>query len=203
MTTPKLFIRSLGCWCILCIAVGSTARTGYAAALSWTVDGTFDNGRTLSGTFNYDATTQTVSNWNLTGAFNYTYTPADSVFQTGECCTDQTAFIFTTLDTALSLEIAFNSNLPGGGGTATIAGGSDSFQLVEKPAVIYVLTSGTAITESVVVPPPTPPSMPTPPSLPDPTPVPEPASAQYVAGCVLLGLVGAVVRRRRFGWLQP
>jgi hypothetical protein len=209
MTPRKLFVAPLGCWCALCIACASISGTIQAAPLAWTVTGTFSNGNSLSGSFNYDASTKTASNWNLTGAFNYTYTPADSLFQAGECCTDQVALIFTTFDSVLSLELAFNPNLTNSGGTSNIANGSSEvYQLTDRPPVLYIVTGGSATTGSVVPTPPTPqpptPGPPTPePPTPGPDAAPEPGTAPYIAGSLLLGLLGAVVRRRGRSSSQP
>ena len=193
MTVWKLFVALLSCWCALCIVGFSTSSTLEAAPLTWTVTGSFTNGSSLSGTFNYDASTQTASAWNLTGAFNYAYTPADSLFQAGECCTDQVAFIFTTFDTALSLELAFNPNLTNNGGTSNIANGSSEvFQLTDRPPVTYLLTSGSATTGSVGPPPPPPQDT-----------TPEPGTGLYLAGSLLLGGLGALVRRRRIKAANP
>ena len=145
MPHRKLLTHTLIYVSLFCLSGFSTANTLNAATLTWTVDGSFANGSALSGTFDYDASTGLVSNWNLTGVFHYNYTPADSVFTFGRCCTDQVDFIFTTFDTALTLDFAFRPNLPSSGAATAIAGGDEIFQLTDKPATSFALTGGTAV----------------------------------------------------------
>jgi hypothetical protein len=168
-------LGSLGAVCLLGLFTSSTLP---ATPLTWTVSGTFDNGSALAGTFEYDADTSTVSNWDLTGAFNYEFTPSNSLHQLGQCCTDQTDFIFYTPDGLLTLDFAFNPDLTDAGITSNIAGGEETYQFTDKPATTYLLVSGSGYTGSAPV-------------------IPEPASLCYLAIGLPLGAFVLIRRHRR------
>lgn len=162
---------------VLVFGLGSFSTVS-AAPVFWTVNAVFENGKSLTGTFYFDATTSMASNWNLTGASGFNYTPANSLFSSGQCCTDQFEFDFTAGSGSLVLAFAFNPDLTNAGGTSHIAGGSESFTLVDKPPVFVNIdpTKGGGAVSGAG------------------TSIPEPGTAALgLAGIA----VGALVHRRR------
>ncbi|HVW84961.1 MAG TPA: hypothetical protein VHB50_09780 [Bryobacteraceae bacterium] len=116
-----------------------------ASPLVWTISGTFANNSVLTGTLTYDPAAGAPSDWNLLGAFNFDYTPANSTFIAGQCCTDQFEFIFTTSANILTLSFAFNPDLTSAGGTSSLAGGDETFSTSPINTNTINLVSGRAV----------------------------------------------------------
>ena len=69
--------------CLLCTSALVLAQASFGASVNWTLSNVaFNDSATASGTFTFDASTQKVTNWNISvtsGALSaFTYTPADS-----------------------------------------------------------------------------------------------------------------------------
>lgn len=169
---------------LLAALIAFTSAVALADDVTWTLNNvTFNDGGTASGTFTYDADTQTVDNWNLTttsgsilGGSNYD--PGDSSYFIQNLGNPQDSIIFEIGQ--LQLRITPISALTDAGGNVAInlntangeSGGVECFNC--SPFRIFVSGDLSAATVNET---------------------PEPASIFFL-GSGLLGLAGGV--RRRF-----
>lgn len=121
----------LGLACLVTLCLGSAA-TSHAAPITWSLAGvTFDDLGTATGTFVYDADTNTYSNINIT-------TTAGSA-ESGAAYGQPTGGNATFIDMATSLPVVvnvtqrftmnFQAALTNAGGTVALAGGAESLCL--------------------------------------------------------------------------
>ena len=102
------------------------ASSSFGADVTWYLnDVTFNDGASASGSFDWDADTQTLSNWNITATAGtlsaFTYTPADSsggnYFQVSGY---ENEFLFTVNGSTRQLRMTPVSALTDAGGTVAI-----------------------------------------------------------------------------------
>lgn len=162
------------------------AQTGLASTVNWSLNNVaFNDGATASGTFDWDATSQSVSNWNISvtsGTLSaFTYTPADS---TGgaflQAAGYEKTYFFSVIGSTRQLRMTPLAPLTDQGGTIginlnTFGGGSGSVECFNcspyRPIVSGSFTTAAAI----------------------PTSTPEPASVSLMG----LGLAGSIFLARK------
>jgi hypothetical protein len=126
----KLFISLAG--------ICAFPNAAVAVPVSWTVNGTFDDGGTLSGSFTYDASTNNMSAWTLTVAGGNVGTFPGLVYSDGiansfqDLAGTDNRFIFcstvnctnpTSGDQRRDLRLAFDSALTDAGGLIPLLAG--------------------------------------------------------------------------------
>jgi hypothetical protein len=181
------------------------AKPALAVQLTWTFNNiTFDDGGTASGTFEYDADTNTYSNFNISVAGGdttffppFTYSPATS-FLLDDPASDASRFSAVTNETVIvpifdgssfridrlrSFFISFDQPLTNAGGTINVlnaAGGLGGGEFSSFPTNLprFGRRSIEEGTVSAVV-----------------APVPEPNSVVGLAGLAMLGL-GKLTRKK-------
>jgi hypothetical protein len=170
---------------LFAVLASFVATTAAASPLQWTLSGaTFADSTVATGSFFYDASTNTYSNWNITTATGtglafgfipvpmtgYAYAPASS-FVTG--ASNASHFQLQQINFISGFDLTFTQSLTQSGGTVSLgtAGGSSEHA---SSIVSRLLTSGVVTAAA---------------------PIPEPSTyALMLAG---LGFVGLVANRRR------
>jgi hypothetical protein len=111
--TPKTLSSYLAVAATTSVLVGITTKSAFAVSLTWTLQNvTFSDGSTATGTFEYDATTDVYSNWNITVSESntianlptFTYNPTSSTI--GEV--DPTSGSFIPASSASFLQLSSN-----------------------------------------------------------------------------------------------
>jgi len=138
----KFSISSLGtkartltalCASVVVVGIGASPNAALATPLTWTVDGAFADGGIISGSFTYDADTDSMSAWSLTVAggnvasfptFTYSNSVANSFIN---FTTTDDRFIFcgnVNCDNgSRELRLAFAASLSDAGGTVAMLAG--------------------------------------------------------------------------------
>jgi surface protein len=130
---------------------GGSPMTKTTDVVNWVINGvTFDDGGTITGNFNYDATSGTISDWSIvvtggnTARFpSYTYTPANSF--NGFFANRQLSFERYTM---VLLNLDFTSDLVTSGGANSISSGREYDGGTPRKVTASSFVTGTNLTIS-------------------------------------------------------
>ncbi len=111
------------------VALFSVALQSQAAPVTWSVAATFEDGGTLSGSFVFDASTKTATNWHIstaggdTATFpDITYLPALGLFYYNAFLYPEVQYAFSDLSTQRVLVLSSVAPLTDAGGTVSLYG---------------------------------------------------------------------------------
>ncbi len=129
------------------LAIAAFQAPAYAASITWTVNNAnFQNGGTLTGTFDFDADTQSVGNFNLVTTVpinnqpsGFTYTNPDTVL-----IFNTTSFEILTPNATNTgaLLLSFASALTDAGGDVALSGSSQESSTFGASGYLRGFTSG-------------------------------------------------------------
>jgi hypothetical protein len=148
------FMRFIKFWMLSTVLAASTA---FATPVNWTVTGaTFNDGTSLTGSFTYDADTNTYSNWNLVSSTGtvaeHTYTPVNSNLSYFSFISSASKlYNFDKVSIYPYVLLNFASPLTNGGVTTGILTGSSSYEIGTGGRPSRLITAGTVVLSAPAV----------------------------------------------------